>query len=39
MTRILGSKYQTYINDELVVFRIINIKNEDKFTVIDNDGK
>ena len=28
MKRLLGSKYQVYINDELVIFRIVNIKND-----------
>lgn len=39
MKRLLGSKYQCYINDELLIFRIVNIKNNDKYTVIDNEGK
>lgn len=35
----LGQKYQTYIDDELVIFRLINVKNENKFTFIDKDNK
>ena len=35
---ILGTKYQTYIDDELIILRLINIKSEDKFTMIDKDG-
>ena len=34
---ILGTKYQTYIDDELIILRLINIKSEDKFTMIDKD--
>lgn len=36
---ILGTKYQTYIDDELVVFRLVNIKSNNKYTVEDKDGK
>ena len=35
---ILGTKYQTYIDDELVVLRLINIKSENKFTMVDREG-
>ena len=35
---VLGQKYQTYIGDELVVLRLINIKSEDKFTMVDRNG-
>ena len=35
---ILGTKYQTYIDDELVVLRLVNIKSENKFTMVDREG-
>ena len=35
---ILGTKYQTYIDDKLIILRLINIKSDDKFTMIDRDG-
>lgn len=36
--KLLGSKYQTYINDELVVLRIIKIKNENTYVLKDKDN-
>lgn len=35
----LGAKYQFYVDDELVILRLINIKSEDKFVMIDKDNK
>lgn len=35
---LLGTKYQYYVEDKLVIFRITKIKSEDKFSVIDQDG-
>ena len=35
---ILGTKYQTYIDDELVILRLVNIKSENKFTMVDREG-
>ena len=35
---IIGTKYQTYIDDELVVLRLVNIKSENKFTMVDREG-
>ena len=35
---ILGTKYQTYIDDELVVLRLVNIKSENKLTMVDREG-
>lgn len=37
--KILGTKYQTYIDDDLMIFRLVNIKSDDKFIVIDKDNK
>lgn len=36
--KLLGSKYQTYINDELVVLRVIKIKNENTYVLKDKDN-
>lgn len=36
--KLLGTKYQTYIDDKLVVLRLVNIKNENKFIVVDESG-
>lgn len=35
----LGTKYQLYVDDELIVLRLINIKSENKFVMIDKDKK
>ena len=35
-SKIIGMKYQTYIDDELVVFRLVGIKNWDSF-IMKND--
>lgn len=35
----LGAKYQFYVDDELVILRLINIKSEGKFVMIDKDNK
>lgn len=36
--KLLGAKYQTYINEELVVLRIIKIKNETTYVLKDKDN-
>ena len=35
----LGTKYQLYVDDELIVLRLLNIKSENKFVMIDKDKK
>ena len=32
---ILGTKYQSYIDDKLVVYRLVDIKNDNKFILLD----
>lgn len=35
----LGAKYQLYVDDELVILRLVNIKSEDKFVMVDKNNK
>lgn len=38
MKHIIGTKYQTYINDELVILRLARIKSEFSYILVDENG-